>query len=54
MQIGKIKLQRKGGDGGRETANQLQFKINPLSIIKDGNKQIVLWKLFRHYEEDEW
>lgn len=42
LQIGKIKLQRKGGDGGRETANQLQFKINPLSIIKDGDKQIVL------------
>lgn len=42
LQIGKIKLQRKGGDGGRNTANQLQFKINPLNIVKDGNKQIVL------------
>lgn len=42
LQIGRIKLQRKGGDGGRETANQLQFKINPLNIIKDGNKQTIL------------
>lgn len=29
-------MQRKGGDGGRETAKMLQFKINPaLLIAKD-------------------
>jgi hypothetical protein len=26
-------MQRKGGDGGRATANMLQFKINPCEII---------------------
>jgi hypothetical protein len=29
-----ISLQRKGGDGGRPTANDLQFKISPQKIIK--------------------
>ena len=29
FKIGKITMQRKGGDGGRPTANMLQFKINP-------------------------
>ena len=32
--IGKIFMQRKGGDGGRETAKMLQFKINPLELFK--------------------
>lgn len=31
--IGKITIQRKGGDGGRKTANMLQFKINPALLF---------------------
>jgi len=31
--IGKITVQRKGGDNGRKTANMLQFKINPAELI---------------------
>lgn len=31
--IGRITVQRKGGDNGRDTANMLQFKINPASIL---------------------
>jgi len=31
--IGKITVQRKGGDNGRDTANMLQFKINPAAIL---------------------
>ncbi len=34
LNIGQIGMQRKGGDGGRKSANQLQFKINP-SILFD-------------------
>lgn len=33
ISIGKITVQRKGGDGGRDTANMLQFKINPAELI---------------------
>jgi len=33
FRIGRITLQRKGGDGGRPTANMLQFKINPVLLI---------------------
>ncbi len=33
LKIGKITMQRKGGDGGRETAKMLQFKINPLELF---------------------
>lgn len=33
LKIGKIGMQRKGGDGGRETANMLQFKINPVELF---------------------
>lgn len=33
LKIGRITMQRKGGDGGRETANMLQFKINPASLV---------------------
>ena len=33
LQIGKITMQRKGGDAGRETANMLQFKINPAELF---------------------
>jgi hypothetical protein len=33
LHIGKIGMQRKGGDGGRDTANMLQFKINPVELF---------------------
>jgi hypothetical protein len=33
LKIGRITMQRKGGDGGRETAKMLQFKINPVQLI---------------------
>lgn len=33
--IGRIKMQRKGGDNGRETAKMLQFKINPVELFND-------------------
>ena len=32
--IGKITIQRKGGDNGRASATMLQFKINPALLIK--------------------
>lgn len=31
--IGRITMQRKGGDGGRVSANMLQFKINPAELF---------------------
>lgn len=33
LKIGKIGMQRKGGDGGRKTAQMLQFKINPVELF---------------------
>lgn len=33
LSIGRITLQRKGGDGGRPTANMLQFKCNPAQLF---------------------
>jgi hypothetical protein len=33
LKIGKITMQRKGGDNGRKTANMLQFKINPVELF---------------------
>jgi hypothetical protein len=33
FKIGRITMQRKGGDAGRETANMLQFKINPAELF---------------------
>ncbi len=33
LKIGRITMQRKGGDGGRETAKQLQFKMNPAELF---------------------
>ena len=33
IKIGKITIQRKGGDGGRDTAKMLQFKINPSLLV---------------------
>ena len=34
LKIGHITMQRKGGDGGRETAKMLQFKINPVQLFE--------------------
>ena len=34
IRIGKILVQRKGGDGGRKTACMLQFKVNPVELFK--------------------
>jgi hypothetical protein len=34
LRIGRITMQRKGGDGGRETAKMLQFKINPALLLE--------------------
>lgn len=34
FKIGKITMQRKGGDGGRITANMLQFKLNPAELFE--------------------
>jgi len=36
LKIGKIGMQRKGGDAGRESAKMLQFKINPC-LLFDGD-----------------
>jgi hypothetical protein len=33
LAIGRLTAQRKGGDNGRETANMLQFKFNPLELL---------------------
>ena len=33
LKIGKITMQRKGGDNGRDTAKMLQFKINPVELF---------------------
>lgn len=33
LRIGKIGMQRKGGDGGRTSSNMLQFKINPVLLF---------------------
>ncbi len=33
LKIGRVSMQRKGGDNGRETARMLQFKINPVLLL---------------------
>jgi len=33
LKIGKITMQRKGGDSGRDSAKMLQFKINPVELF---------------------
>lgn len=38
LKIGKIGMQRKGGDNGRDTAKMLQFKINPVDLFGSSNK----------------
>jgi len=35
LKIGKIGMQRKGGDGGRKSSQMLQFKINPVELLKN-------------------
>ncbi|MCG2700237.1 type II restriction endonuclease [Candidatus Parcubacteria bacterium] len=35
LKIGKIGMQRKGGDNGRDSANMLQFKINPVELFNN-------------------
>jgi len=35
LKIGKIGMQRKGGDSGRDTAKMLQFKINPIELFNN-------------------
>lgn len=34
LKIGKILMQKKGGDNGRDTAKMLQFKINPVMLFE--------------------
>lgn len=33
MKIGRITMQRKGGDNGRDTAKMLQFKVDPIELF---------------------
>ena len=33
MKIGRITMQRKGGDAGRDTAKMLQFKVDPTELF---------------------
>ena len=33
IRLGKITIQRKGGDGGRDTAKMLQFKLDPAELF---------------------
>ena len=35
FKIARITMQRKGGDGGRDTAKMLQFKLNPAELFED-------------------
>jgi len=35
LKIGKITMQRKGGDAGKETSKMLQFKINPVELFNN-------------------
>ena len=37
LKIGKIGMQRKGGDSGRDSAKTLQFKMNPCDIANNLN-----------------
>jgi len=34
LNIGRVGMQRKGGDGGRPSAQMLQFKIDPLALFR--------------------
>ena len=35
IHLGNITLQRKGGDGGKDTANMLQFKADPMILFNE-------------------
>jgi len=35
LKIGRIGMQRKGGDAGRDSAKMLQFKINPVELFEN-------------------
>lgn len=35
FKIGRITMQRKGGDGGRDSAKMLQFKIDPTELLEE-------------------
>ncbi len=35
LKIGKITMQRKGGDAGRPTSKMLQFKVNPAELFEE-------------------
>ncbi len=37
LHLGKITIQRKGGDGGRETSKMLQFKLDPTELFNSSN-----------------
>ena len=34
LRLGNVTLQRKGGDGGKESANMLQFKVDPTELFE--------------------
>lgn len=34
IKLGRVTIQRKGGDGGRDTANMLQFKLDPTELFE--------------------
>lgn len=44
FKIGRITMQRKGGDGGRNTANMLQFKLNPAELFDSENSNRIRYK----------
>ena len=33
LKLGRVTMQRKGGDAGRDTANMLQFKVDPTELF---------------------
>ena len=37
LYVGKVTIQRKGGDNGRNTANMLQFKLDPTDLFNKKN-----------------
>jgi hypothetical protein len=37
LKIGKVVIQRKGGDAGKDTANMLQFKFDPCLLLEGEN-----------------
>jgi len=39
IKIGKITMQRKGGDSGKDSAKMLQFKIDPNSLFNNNDNQ---------------